>query len=268
MPDAEGAVVVPLPQHVDVEIWSHAANAAILRLPTRRFPGSLIQGDSLHNLFLTAREMVMRLYATSDQMLIDATEDLFRSLYARLLHYDRVLEMYGHDRPYGAINWGEVAVGTYTWARHLIQQHPDMWAFAGAPAEAALVQAEETLGIRFPLPYRHFLRDYGGGRIGSLVLFGLTNATQAPHGSINLVQRTLAAQQAGTLPAHLLPIACDQGGVYTCLNLTAMTNPAAPAPVVIADPDTLPPAPPEYYCEDFGLYLLDALRDALDAAGV
>jgi hypothetical protein len=265
MPDAEGAVVVPLPQHIDVELWSHASNSAILRLPTRRFPGSFIQGDSLYNLFVAAREMVMRLYPTSDQMLSDTAEELFRSLYARLLHYDRVLETYGHERPYAAINWGDVALGTYTWARHLIQQHPDTWSFTGAPTEAAVLQAEATLSIRFPLPYRHFLRDYGGGRIGSLVLFGLTNATQAPHGATDLVQRTLAARQAGTLPAHLLPIAGDHTGVYTCLNLTAMTNPAAPAPVVIADPNTVPHAPLEYSCEDFGLYLLDALRDALDA---
>jgi hypothetical protein len=129
----------PTPTSIEVELWSHAANAAILRLPTRRFLGSFIQGDSLYNLFVAAREMVMRLYATSDQMLSDAAEELFRSLYARLLHYDRVLETYGHERPYAAINWGDIALGTYNWARHLIQQHPDMWTFAGAPAEAELV---------------------------------------------------------------------------------------------------------------------------------
>jgi len=33
-----------------VEIYSDASNMAIMRHPGRRFPGMLIQGDSLHNL--------------------------------------------------------------------------------------------------------------------------------------------------------------------------------------------------------------------------
>jgi predicted RNase H-like HicB family nuclease len=35
--------------HIDpVEIYSDASNAAVMRHPERRFPGCLIQGDSLH----------------------------------------------------------------------------------------------------------------------------------------------------------------------------------------------------------------------------
>jgi hypothetical protein len=34
----------------EVEIFSDATNAAVMRHPGRRFPGCLIQGDSLNNL--------------------------------------------------------------------------------------------------------------------------------------------------------------------------------------------------------------------------
>jgi len=37
----------PLTEHVQVELYGHVPNFAVLRLPTRRFPGVLIQGDSL-----------------------------------------------------------------------------------------------------------------------------------------------------------------------------------------------------------------------------
>lgn len=34
----------------EVEIFSDASNAAVMRHPSRSFPGCLVQGDSLHNL--------------------------------------------------------------------------------------------------------------------------------------------------------------------------------------------------------------------------
>jgi len=37
-----------------VEIYSDTSNAAVLRHPDRRFPGVLIQGDTLHSLCLAA----------------------------------------------------------------------------------------------------------------------------------------------------------------------------------------------------------------------
>ena len=38
----------------EVEIYFDATNAAVMRHPDRRFPGVLIQGDTLHTLFVSA----------------------------------------------------------------------------------------------------------------------------------------------------------------------------------------------------------------------
>jgi hypothetical protein len=37
-------------ERIEVELFSHPGNNAIVRMPERRFPGVLIQGDSLSNL--------------------------------------------------------------------------------------------------------------------------------------------------------------------------------------------------------------------------
>jgi hypothetical protein len=37
-------------ERIEVELFSHPGNNAIVRMPGRRFPGVLIQGDSLSNL--------------------------------------------------------------------------------------------------------------------------------------------------------------------------------------------------------------------------
>ncbi len=39
-----------------VEIYSDATNSAVMRHPGRRFPGVLVQGDTLHSMCVAADE--------------------------------------------------------------------------------------------------------------------------------------------------------------------------------------------------------------------
>lgn len=73
---------------IEVEVLDYVVNAPVLELPDRRFPGVLIQGDSLANLAATAEALIAALSADQiDQAREDASE-----LYERLMGFKRTYE--------------------------------------------------------------------------------------------------------------------------------------------------------------------------------
>jgi hypothetical protein len=84
--------------HIDpVEIYSNASNSVVMRHPGRRFPGVLIQGDTLSVLCSKADVI-----CASGQQQLDADtylelNDLRNYLWSVLLHYKTVLGE--HDIP-------------------------------------------------------------------------------------------------------------------------------------------------------------------------
>jgi hypothetical protein len=83
-----------------VEIFSEASNFAIVRVPSRRFPGSVVQGDSLSILLGNAKTVWEKVKASSDEDLVGAAQELVESLQSRLDHYERVLTEHGVELPY------------------------------------------------------------------------------------------------------------------------------------------------------------------------
>lgn len=68
---------------IEVELFSDQGNGAVLRLPERRFPGLLLQGDSLRNLVEMA-ESVHALCASGGDELegeAGALAELLRDMY-------------------------------------------------------------------------------------------------------------------------------------------------------------------------------------------
>lgn len=90
------------PRIVEVEILSETPNHVVLRSPGRRFPGSLIQGDSLNVLLTLARSVRAHARASGDATWRDDAEELHELLQARLLHYQDVLRAAGSLLPWGA----------------------------------------------------------------------------------------------------------------------------------------------------------------------
>ncbi|WP_329264019.1 hypothetical protein OG223_49550 [Streptomyces sp. NBC_01478] len=85
---------------VDAELFTDGGNDAVVRLPGRRFPGVLIQGDSLHILRSDVAEVVE---ACGRGDLADAGESaglLLAGLDALLARYSAALENHGMKRPY------------------------------------------------------------------------------------------------------------------------------------------------------------------------
>ncbi len=85
--------------HVEpVEIYSDATNAAIMRHPERRFPGVLIQGDTLYTLCFAADE-ICQLIGRGSTGFAEANEVRNR-LWDFLNHYKAVLGSHDLQLPF------------------------------------------------------------------------------------------------------------------------------------------------------------------------
>ena len=75
----------------DVEIYSDQTNAAVMRHPDRRFPGVLVQGDSLYSLCVRADNACA---VARDRLGSDSyaeLNELRNALWGYLNHYKSVL---------------------------------------------------------------------------------------------------------------------------------------------------------------------------------
>ncbi len=82
-----------------VEIYSDATNAAVMRHPERRFPGVLMQGDTLNQL---VREL-NRVQTDAQLVNSEVAEDIAgirEHLQSLLDHYEATLSAHGIALPY------------------------------------------------------------------------------------------------------------------------------------------------------------------------
>ena len=82
----------------EVEIYSDATNAAIIRHPDRRFPGVLIQGDTLHSIARQVDEICRG--ASPDSMAFEEADDLRARLWGLVNHYKATLEAHALELPF------------------------------------------------------------------------------------------------------------------------------------------------------------------------
>jgi hypothetical protein len=87
---------------VELEVFSEASNHAVIRPRGRRFPGAVVQGDSLWSLCDEAKEISERLRSLeiSDEELLHLAQMHQENLLSRLLHYQQVLAEHGMSLPY------------------------------------------------------------------------------------------------------------------------------------------------------------------------
>ena len=75
----------------DVEIYSDQTNAAVMRHPGRRFPGVLVQGDSLYSLCVRADNSCAVARDKLDSDSYSELNELRNALWGYLNHYKSVL---------------------------------------------------------------------------------------------------------------------------------------------------------------------------------
>lgn len=76
-------------------------NFAVVQLPGRQFPGSVMQGDSLHALVLNARAaMAAAKNQNADSELTSLLEEIEEQLAIRIAIYEACLQRHGIKLPY------------------------------------------------------------------------------------------------------------------------------------------------------------------------
>ncbi|NTX04047.1 hypothetical protein [Myxococcus sp. CA040A] len=85
---------------IEVELFTTPGNNAVIRLPGRRFPGVVIQGDTLHSVVMTTSEALSALMqgdtSTAQELLQESVEQL-RDAQER---YETALQEHGLALPY------------------------------------------------------------------------------------------------------------------------------------------------------------------------
>jgi len=81
------------------KILSTETNVAVVQLPNRQFPGSVVQGDSLKCLCDLANEIVSRVSDSEDKELVNVAKELQEQLNGRLVIYEQVLRTHGMALP-------------------------------------------------------------------------------------------------------------------------------------------------------------------------
>ncbi len=80
----------------EVEIFSDTTNAAVMRHPGRRFPGVLIQGDTLYSMCQRADFIAQEIGREAFKEL----NQLRNQLWSFLTHYKAVLVDHGFEMPF------------------------------------------------------------------------------------------------------------------------------------------------------------------------
>jgi hypothetical protein len=83
-----------------VEIYSDATNAAVMRHPARHFPGVLVQGDTLYSLCRQADSICTYARSRLDEERFDELNGLRNDLWGFLSHYKAVMGEHGIPLPY------------------------------------------------------------------------------------------------------------------------------------------------------------------------
>ena len=87
-------------ERIEAELFTDGGNGAVVRMPGRRFPGVLLQGDSLHILRGDVAEVAEACERGDLDEARDSASLLLANLDALLTRYETVLGEHGIPRPY------------------------------------------------------------------------------------------------------------------------------------------------------------------------
>jgi hypothetical protein len=85
---------------VELEVYSETPNSGVIRMPGRKFPGVVLQGDTLSILFGNVLDILDRARESCDADLALDALTVARELKAHLVNYEVALAAIGLDLPY------------------------------------------------------------------------------------------------------------------------------------------------------------------------
>lgn len=91
------------PPAESLEVLSQGTNAWVVRTPGRRYPGMVLQGDTLHSMLHLATKIREGLLQSENEELRDLAAELEEQLSTRMRVYEAVLQQDGFGLPYTSI---------------------------------------------------------------------------------------------------------------------------------------------------------------------
>lgn len=86
---------------IDVDLLTEATNNAVVRLPNRKYPGVLIQGDSLYALFVELDDLAMAASSSgADPALVENALAVRDNVGELLAWYEQALTLHGMSLPH------------------------------------------------------------------------------------------------------------------------------------------------------------------------
>jgi hypothetical protein len=82
------------------KLLSRATNFAVVQLPSRNFPGVVVQGDTLNSLVSSLADMKSQLQAGDYAELVEEIEEMRAQLGEALSHYEEVCRRLAVELPY------------------------------------------------------------------------------------------------------------------------------------------------------------------------
>ena len=84
----------------EIVIYSETSNCPVVQMPERKFPGIVLQGDSLKNLSIIVKSIAKRIHSIKDEDLQGEVQELDAILSGYLECYEHVLESTKITLPY------------------------------------------------------------------------------------------------------------------------------------------------------------------------
>ena len=82
------------------QMLSHLPNSGIVHLPGRRFPGIVLQGDTLSGMYDSALELLEQARIGRDEENYCGILDFAERIHDQLVHYEEILTKQGLPLPY------------------------------------------------------------------------------------------------------------------------------------------------------------------------
>ena len=83
-----------------IRLYDHVSNSGIVHLPGRKFRAVAIQGDTLSTILTSALYFMDKSVSHNDEDMYYEAKDLIEKIQGHLMHYEKVLEHEGFERPY------------------------------------------------------------------------------------------------------------------------------------------------------------------------
>lgn len=85
---------------IEMEVFGQEVNAPVMKMPSRKYPGILVQGDSLHNMLSLVRAAGAALAAGNSQEAKDTLEEVGELIAGYDMVYRKVLAENGLTPPF------------------------------------------------------------------------------------------------------------------------------------------------------------------------